>query len=99
MSACCVYILYSESLDKYYVGSTEDLDQRIHIHNHPNESRKFTAKGLPWILKCRIDCFTKEMAFSLERRIKSMKSRKFIERLLQDDTFRQDFILSFSPDC
>jgi putative endonuclease len=99
MSSSCVYILYSEKLDKYYVGSTEDLALRLHIHNHPHEGRKFTAKGLPWLLKCRINCRDKPSSQTLERKIKSMKSRKFIERLLLDEIFRIEFTKSFAPDC
>ena len=30
-----VYILYSESADKYYIGHTENIDKRIHQHNNP----------------------------------------------------------------
>ncbi|NBW39263.1 MAG: GIY-YIG nuclease family protein [Cytophagia bacterium] len=99
MSSSCVYILYSKKLDKYYIGSTEDLALRLHIHNHPHEDRKFTAKGLPWVLKCSIDCRDKPSALALERRIKSMKSRKFIERLLSEELFRTEFCQSFASDC
>jgi hypothetical protein len=47
----CVYILYAAKVDKYYVDRTEDLD------NNPVESRKFTAKGIPWLLKAGIDLY------------------------------------------
>ena len=96
MSACCVYILYSESLDKYYVGSTENIDLRLHIHNNPMEARKFTAKGIPWTLKLKMDCDNKSIALKAERSIKSMKSRKFIERLLEQEDFRVKFLQSVS---
>jgi putative endonuclease len=99
MSSSCVYILYSEKLDKYYVGSTEDIALRLHIQNHPHEDRKFTAKGLPWVLKCRIDCSDKHYSMVLERKIKSMKSRKFIERLIFDESLRKDFCKPFRPEC
>ncbi len=29
----CVYIIYSESLDKYYIGEAIDLEERIEQHN------------------------------------------------------------------
>lgn len=31
----CVYILYSERIDRFYAGMTEDLEQRIFQHNNP----------------------------------------------------------------
>jgi putative endonuclease len=92
MSNFCVYILYSESLDKYYVGQTEDLGVRILFHNHPIESRKFTAKGIPWSLKISLACESKDHALRLESFIKKMKSRKFIERLIIDPQLRNDII-------
>ncbi|MFW6249215.1 MAG: GIY-YIG nuclease family protein [Bacteroidota bacterium] len=31
--AFIVYILYSKSKDKYYIGQTNDLERRFHEHN------------------------------------------------------------------
>jgi putative endonuclease len=92
MSNFCVYILYSEALDKYYVGQTENLQIRIQFHNNPIESRKFTAKGIPWSLKISLACESKNHALRLEGFIKKMKSRKFIERLVNDPQLRNDII-------
>jgi putative endonuclease len=47
MSSCC-YILYSATLNKYYIGSTTDIERRLNEHNRGKE--KFTATGIPWIL-------------------------------------------------
>jgi putative endonuclease len=41
-----VYILYSDKLNKYYTGQTNDLEDRLHRHNSSQE--KFTSKGVPW---------------------------------------------------
>ena len=42
-----VYILYSSSLDKYYVGSTGNFVKRIVEHN--SGKGNFTSKGIPWV--------------------------------------------------
>jgi putative endonuclease len=44
-----IYILYSKSLDKYYIGSTEDVLKRLkkHLENH----KGFTSKAKDWELK------------------------------------------------
>jgi len=47
MEAFC-YILYSEKLKKYYVGSTPDIERRLSEHNRGKE--KFTKTGIPWVL-------------------------------------------------
>ena len=81
-----VYILYSAKLDKYYVGRTDNLELRLQYHNYPIESRKFTARGLPWELRLSIPCVTKKQSIRLEKLIKQKKSRKFIESLLTDES-------------
>ena len=42
------YILFSEKLHKYYIGSTTDLERRLIDHNRGKE--KFTSLGVPWKL-------------------------------------------------
>jgi hypothetical protein len=43
-----VYILYSKSFDRYYVGYTNNLERRISEHNR--KKGKFTDAGIPWVL-------------------------------------------------
>lgn len=43
-----VYLLKSKQSDKYYVGSTKDLKQRVHDHNHGLV--KSTKTYIPWDL-------------------------------------------------
>ncbi len=47
MPASC-YILHSSKLNKYYVGSTTDVERRLTEHNRGKE--KFTKTGMPWTL-------------------------------------------------
>jgi putative endonuclease len=69
----CAYILYSSSTDRYYIGMTENLEQRIRQHNNPISRIKFTAKGIPWQLFIAIPCNCKEHALKLEKAIKAKK--------------------------
>ena len=43
-----VYILYSEKVNRYYVGYTNDIDRRIGEHNR--RKGKFTDRGIPWTI-------------------------------------------------
>jgi putative endonuclease len=43
------YILFSEKLNKYYVGACTDMERRLHEHNIGQS--KFTKLGMPWVLK------------------------------------------------
>ena len=76
-----VYILWSASLQKFYVGSTGDLEDRLHRHN--SGQGKFTSKGLPWKLIWESDCNDRVEAVQLENRIK----KRGIERYLLDQNF------------
>jgi putative endonuclease len=75
-----LYILFSEKLNKYYVGSTTELDRRVIEHNRGKE--KFTRTGLPWLLVYTEDFPSLLEARRREREIKSKKSRKYIEALI-----------------
>jgi putative endonuclease len=75
-----VYILYSKSLDRYYVGYTNDIDRRISEHNR--KKGKFTDTGIPWILVHTELYSTKKKAMVREKLIKSRKSKTFIIEIL-----------------
>ena len=75
-----VYILYSSSLDKYYVGSTQEIDTRIekHLTNH----KGFTSKAKDWVLKHSESYNTRSEAVQRETQIKKWKSRVIIEKII-----------------
>ncbi|WP_111671302.1 GIY-YIG nuclease family protein [Algoriphagus litoralis] len=76
-----VYILYSKKIDKYYVGACSDLDRRIYEHSIGHS--KFTSTGIPWELVYNEEWEDLSLAKQRELKIKKMKSRVFIERLIQ----------------
>jgi putative endonuclease len=71
-----VYILYSKSLRKYYVGQTQDLDRRIEEHNRGKTS--FTAKGVPWEITWTNEYASRSEAMAMEKRIKSRGAGRFL---------------------
>jgi putative endonuclease len=74
------YILFSPSRNKFYVGSTENMDDRLKKH-HTNH-KGFTGHALDWVVVYTEPFQTKQEACSRERQIKSWKSRKLIEKLV-----------------
>lgn len=74
------YILYSAKLNKYYVGSTSNIERRLEEHNRGKE--KFTSLGVPWVLMYKEEFKELLQARRREFYIKKMKSRKFIEALI-----------------
>lgn len=75
-----VYILYSPSIDTYYVGSTGNLEDRLKRHNAGRST--YTKRGIPWTLVYSQEFPTKAEACREEYRIKAEKSRKYIEQLI-----------------
>ena len=73
-----VYILYSNSLDRYYIGETADIKKRLYFHKN-SPARKFTGKADDWELFFEFDCESKMLAKKIEAHIKRMKSRKYIQ--------------------
>ncbi|RPJ28154.1 MAG: GIY-YIG nuclease family protein [Chloroflexi bacterium] len=64
-----VYILRSQRLERYYVGSTENVEKRLHEHNSGKSAS--TRAGMPWEL-IHTECFrTRSEAMLQERKIKA----------------------------
>ena len=72
-----VYIIYSSTLDKYYVGYTIGIEKRLVEHN--NGISSFTSSAIDWELKWAKEFESREEAMKEEKKIKSKKSRKYIE--------------------
>ena len=85
-----VYILYSTSIDKYYIGHTNDIERRIYEHNLGKE--KFTRKGVPWEIKFFRSYDTNIEATREELRLKKCKNRKYLEEYMNAQLVEH-------PDC
>ena len=68
-----VYIIYSDSLKGYYVGSSENIDRRIEAHNVGLS--KYTRRANDWRQVYQIALDTKKEALILERKIKKEEQR------------------------
>jgi putative endonuclease len=80
-----IYILYSRSSDKYYIGSTADVNRRFEEHNNPQVNTKYTAKHLPWEIKIYFECSdSRGNCLLIERFIKNQKSRAFLQKLIAE---------------
>ena len=78
-----VYILQSISLNRFYVGHTASLEDRLNRHN--NGRSKYTKAGIPWKLVYYEEFKTKSLAYKREKYIKAQKSKKFIETLIRSE--------------
>lgn len=79
-----VYILYSERLDKYYIGHSANMEDRI--YRHRNSGSKFTKSASDWKVVHTQIVNSKSEAYKREMEIKSKKSRRYIEWLINSGT-------------
>ncbi len=77
----CVYIIYSETIDKFYIGESIDLEQRLEEHNMGFYDSAFTKKANDWSLFYTIHCESRLQARKIEIHIKKMKSKVYIQNL------------------
>lgn len=75
-----VYILYSQNLDKFYIGMTSDIEKRLqkHLENHNG----FTGKAKDWEIVFTEIFDDKPTALKRETQIKNWKSKKMILKLI-----------------
>jgi putative endonuclease len=76
-----VYIIYSVSLDQFYIGQTCDLEKRIQEHNTAAYKNTFTSKTNDWALYFSVNCESRKHALKMEQHIKKMRKRKYYSNL------------------
>jgi len=77
-----VYILQSKDNQRYYVGSTVNLEKRI--CQHQNGYVKSTRNLLPIQLRFSQKYDTIKEARQIEYKLKKMKSKPLIERIIKE---------------
>ena len=76
-----VYILHSESFDRYYIGQTNNLVDRIRRHN--SGYVKSTKAYKPWEVVYSETFQSRGDSISRESYLKSLKSKTAIKELIE----------------
>ncbi len=74
------YIIYSIKIDKYYIGHTSDLGERLRRHN--SNHKGFTGSADDWEIVYSENYSTKSEAYSREREVKKLKRRDLLLKLI-----------------
>jgi len=77
-----VYVLYSKSFNKIYIGFTSDIKQRLLSHNKLAK-KGYTVKYRPWVIVLTEQFETKAEAMSREKSLKGAKGREAIWKLIE----------------
>ena len=76
-----VYIIQSELDGSYYVGSTQDISERLERHNQGRS--KYTKAKRPWQLVYSEEYQDRSSAVKRENEIKRQKNKDYIDRLVE----------------
>jgi putative endonuclease len=77
------YVIYSKTADQFYIGYTSNIEGRLVKHNYG--ATLSTKKGIPWEMKYFETFSTKKEAIVRERKLKKLKSRKYLEQLISSE--------------
>lgn len=75
-----VYLLYSESKNRHYIGYTNDLKARLQKHNS-GKGAKYTRMTHDWVVVYSKELETKQEALSYEYKVK--KNKKYRKELYE----------------
>lgn len=76
-----VYIIYSKKLDRFYTGTTDNPQKRLLEHNQSLYTDSFSLRGIPWEMFLIIENLNSYQAYMIEKHIKNMKSKTYINNL------------------
>jgi putative endonuclease len=86
-----IYIIYSISANKYYVGFSDDPYRRLLEHNS-KPFNTFTSKHRPWEIKAIFECSPdRSIAMRTEKFIKKQKNRSLLELMILGKTLPSFF--------
>lgn len=74
--------LYSEIRQRYYVGQTNEINQRLERHNHGKV--RSTKSGVPWQLIKTFEVNDRAEAMRLEAKIKGRGIKRFLKEIEQN---------------
>ncbi|WP_273275245.1 GIY-YIG nuclease family protein, partial [Maribacter polysiphoniae] len=69
------------------------LEVRLEQHNQHHFKKNFTKAAEDWTIALSKKCTSKEDALYLEKFIKRMKSKKFIQKVIEKPEILDDLIL------
>ena len=92
----CVYIIHSEKLNRFHIGTTDNFHLRLQKHNDAHFKDAFTTKGIPWTEFIVINNLESKQAYSIEKHFKFMKSKKYINNLKQYPNIIEELIVRYN---
>ena len=90
------YILYSPSIDRFYIGSCTDFELRLKRHFEKTFDKAFTRQANDWETFIKIDNLDMQLARKIESHVKKMKSKQYIKNLVKHPEIISNLIEKYS---
>lgn len=85
-----VYAVYNQENNKTYIGQTENLAERLKLHNEKEFRGSYTSRfSGEWQLVYQEELGTRKEALIRERQLKSFRGRESIKRLIVNSPVAQ----------
>ncbi len=81
-----VYVLQSERNGRFYIGSTNNLEERYIEHN--SGQSPYTRNNRPYKVVFFQEYKSLEEARKIEFKLKSFKNRKIIEKIIEEKVIK-----------
>ena len=77
------YAIYNKQCNKIYIGQTENLDERIILHNNKKFVGSYTSRfNGKWELIYKEEVKSRKEALTREKQLKSYRGREYIKNLI-----------------
>ncbi len=77
-----VYAIHNVTADKYYIGQTKNLEERLHLHNTKALSGYTSRFEGKWCVIYSEEAATRAKALLREKQLKSYQGRQFIKKYI-----------------
>ncbi|KKR37796.1 hypothetical protein A2361_00285 [Candidatus Woesebacteria bacterium RIFOXYB1_FULL_40_26] len=78
-----VYALFNRENNKIYIGQTENLEERIWLHNNKTFKNSYTSRfSGRWKLIYKEEFLSRKEALRREKQLKSCRGREFVKKYI-----------------
>lgn len=78
-----VYVVWNKKHNRIYIGQTEDVDERVRLHNDHSFKGSFTSRfDGTWMLIYKENVENRNQALKREKQLKSFRGREFVKKYI-----------------
>jgi putative endonuclease len=80
-----VYAIHNKKYNRIYIGQTENLEERLKLHNRKEFKNSYTAQfDGEWFLIYEENVINRKDALKREKQLKSYRGREFIKTFIKN---------------